>query len=68
MLFMKYYKIFIAKQSFEFHSYRHEAAILAALVPGVNIIRMLLLGFGILKDEATVKSMSRHGDYRLTDL
>lgn len=45
-------------------SYRHEAAILAALIPGVNIIRMLLLGFGILKDEATVKSMSRHGDYR----
>ncbi|KAF6164906.1 hypothetical protein GIB67_017109 [Kingdonia uniflora] len=45
-------------------SYRHEAAYLAALIPGVNIIRMLLLGMGIWKDEATVKSMSRFGDYR----
>lgn len=25
---------------------------------------MLLLGLGILKNEALVKSMSRHGDYR----
>ncbi|KAK9124579.1 hypothetical protein Sjap_014181 [Stephania japonica] len=40
------------------------AAIMAALVPGVNIIRMLLVGSGIWKDEAVVKSMSRHGDYR----
>ncbi|GLU11908.1 hypothetical protein SLE2022_286260 [Rubroshorea leprosula] len=39
-------------------------AILAAFAPGVNIIRMLLLGLGIWKDEATVKSMSRYGDYR----
>ncbi|GMN23648.1 hypothetical protein TIFTF001_000193 [Ficus carica] len=39
-------------------------ALLAASVPGVNIIRMLLLGLGIWKDEATVKSMSRFGDYR----
>ncbi|XP_024033090.1 probable phytol kinase 3, chloroplastic [Morus notabilis] len=39
-------------------------AFLAASVPGVNIIRMLLLGLGIWKDEATVKSMSRFGDYR----
>ncbi|GKV08401.1 hypothetical protein SLEP1_g20033 [Rubroshorea leprosula] len=42
----------------------YRGAVLAALVPGVNIIRMLLLGFGIWKDEGTVKSMSRHGDHR----
>ncbi|KAL0922503.1 hypothetical protein M5K25_006493 [Dendrobium thyrsiflorum] len=42
----------------------HLAPLLAALAPGVNIIRMLLLGLGIWKDEATVKSMSREGDYR----
>ncbi|PIA32423.1 hypothetical protein AQUCO_04500194v1 [Aquilegia coerulea] len=47
-----------------FFSYRREAAILAGLIPGVNIIRMLLLGLGVYKDEATVKSMSRYGDYR----
>ncbi|RVW66202.1 Farnesol kinase, chloroplastic [Vitis vinifera] len=40
-------------------------ALLAALIPGVNIIRMLLLGLGIWKDEAVVKSMSRYGDHRL---
>ncbi|KAF9596502.1 hypothetical protein IFM89_012233 [Coptis chinensis] len=45
-------------------SYRREAAFLAALTPGVNIIRVLLLGFGVYKDEATVKSMSRYGDHR----
>ncbi|KAF5446678.1 hypothetical protein F2P56_032287 [Juglans regia] len=39
-------------------------AILAALIPGINIIQMLLLGLGIMKDEAIVKSMSRNGDYR----
>ncbi|KAE8688807.1 putative phytol kinase 2 [Hibiscus syriacus] len=39
-------------------------ATLAAITPGVNIVRMLLIGSGIWKDEATVKSMSRHGDYR----
>ncbi|XP_043687111.1 probable phytol kinase 2, chloroplastic [Telopea speciosissima] len=42
----------------------NQAAILAALVPGVNIIRMLLIGLGLWKDEAIVKSMSRYGDYR----
>ncbi|XWS53361.1 hypothetical protein CRYUN_Cryun11dG0150800 [Craigia yunnanensis] len=42
----------------------YRGAILAAITPGVNIIRMLLIGFGIWKDEATVKSMSRYGDYR----
>uniref|UniRef100_A0A2P2K4J1 Uncharacterized protein n=1 Tax=Rhizophora mucronata TaxID=61149 RepID=A0A2P2K4J1_RHIMU len=39
-------------------------AILASLPVGVNIIRMLLVGYGIWKDEATVKSMSRFGDRR----
>ncbi|KAM1254947.1 hypothetical protein ACFX2G_029828 [Malus domestica] len=39
-------------------------AFLACLTPGLNIFRMLLLGLGIWKDEATVKSMSRYGDYR----
>lgn len=43
-------------------SYR--GAILAALVPGANIIKMLLLGLGIWKDDATVKSMSRYGNHR----
>ncbi|KAF8397238.1 hypothetical protein HHK36_016148 [Tetracentron sinense] len=41
-----------------------QGAVLAALIPGVNIIRMLLLGLGLWKDEATVKSMSRFGDNR----
>ncbi|KAI3908533.1 hypothetical protein MKX01_009335 [Papaver californicum] len=45
-------------------SYRPQAAYLAALVPGVNIIRMLVLGLGLMKDESMVKSMSRSGDYR----
>ncbi|CAK9171684.1 unnamed protein product [Ilex paraguariensis] len=42
----------------------HQAAVLAALIPGINIVKMLLLGLGIWKDEGTVKSMSRFGDYR----
>ncbi|KAK3411875.1 hypothetical protein EUGRSUZ_I00621 [Eucalyptus grandis] len=42
----------------------HRGALLAALILGVNIIRMLLLGSGIWKDEATVKSMTRFGDRR----
>ncbi|TVU36706.1 hypothetical protein EJB05_18650 [Eragrostis curvula] len=40
------------------------APLLAAVAPGVNIIRMLLLGLGIMKNEAMVKSMSRSGDRR----
>ncbi|KAK9280133.1 hypothetical protein L1049_013820 [Liquidambar formosana] len=39
-------------------------AVLASLIPGINIIRMLFVGLGIWKDEAEVKSMSRYGDYR----
>lgn len=37
---------------------------MAAVVPGVNIVKMFLIGNGIVKDEATVVSMSRFGDYR----
>ncbi|GAV66579.1 CTP_transf_1 domain-containing protein [Cephalotus follicularis] len=39
-------------------------AIFASLTPGINIVRMLLLGLGLLKDEAAVKSISRYGDHR----
>ncbi|GMJ15438.1 farnesol kinase [Hibiscus trionum] len=42
----------------------HRGAVLAAVTPGVNIIRVFLIGSGIWKDEAIVKSMSRYGDYR----
>uniref|UniRef100_A0A7C9DBG7 Farnesol kinase n=1 Tax=Opuntia streptacantha TaxID=393608 RepID=A0A7C9DBG7_OPUST len=42
----------------------HRGAVSAGLVPGVNIIRMLVLGLGLYKDEGTVKSMTRFGDYR----
>lgn len=41
-----------------------QGAVVAALVPAVNIVKMLLIGLGIMKDEATVKSMTRFGDYR----
>ncbi|XP_071716514.1 probable phytol kinase 2, chloroplastic isoform X2 [Rutidosis leptorrhynchoides] len=42
----------------------HQGAFMAALIPGINIVKVLLVGLGILKDEAAVKSMSRDGDYR----
>ncbi|CAO2814404.1 unnamed protein product [Amaranthus hypochondriacus] len=42
----------------------YRGAVLASLVPGVNIIRVLLIGLGIYKDDALVKSMSRFGDHR----
>ncbi|KAK1437073.1 hypothetical protein QVD17_02858 [Tagetes erecta] len=41
-----------------------QGAVIAAIVPGVNIIKVLLIGLGIVQDEATVKSMSRFGDRR----
>ncbi|KAJ6831075.1 putative phytol kinase 2, chloroplastic [Iris pallida] len=41
-----------------------QAPFLAAVAPGINIIRMLLMGLGIWKNEAMVKSISRNGDYR----
>ncbi|KAL1817248.1 hypothetical protein DCAR_0521673 [Daucus carota subsp. sativus] len=46
------------------YSSGHQGALFAALIPGLNIVKMLLMGLGIWKDEATVKSMSRFGDYR----
>ncbi|XP_009132038.2 farnesol kinase, chloroplastic-like [Brassica rapa] len=41
-----------------------QGALFASLIPGLNIIRMLLLGLGVYQDEGTIKSMSRHGDRR----
>ncbi|XP_031111077.1 farnesol kinase, chloroplastic [Ipomoea triloba] len=41
-----------------------QGALVAALIPGLNIFKVLSLGLGILKDDGTVKSMSRFGDYR----
>ncbi|XP_031497005.1 probable phytol kinase 2, chloroplastic [Nymphaea colorata] len=40
------------------------ASFFAALAPGINVVRMILMGKGILKNDAMVKSISRHGDYR----
>ncbi|KAJ1686682.1 hypothetical protein LUZ63_018072 [Rhynchospora breviuscula] len=40
------------------------APFFAAFAPGINIIRMLLLGSGLWKNDAMVKSISRFGDYR----
>lgn len=37
---------------------------LAALVPGLITVQFALVGLGLMKDEATVKSMSRSGDRR----
>lgn len=41
-----------------------ESRWLAALVPGVITAQFLLVGLGILKDEAAVQAMSRSGDRR----
>lgn len=41
-----------------------QGTFLAGLIPGATIIKMLLIGLGIRKDEATVKSMSRFGHHR----
>lgn len=38
--------------------------ILAALVPGLITVQFALIGLGIVKDEASVKAMSRSGDPR----
>lgn len=48
----------------KFCSSGSQGAVMAALIPGINIVKVLLIGLGILKDEAAVKSMSRDGDYR----
>lgn len=45
----------------------HEAAsarYLAALVPGLITVQFALVGFGIMKDDAAVKALSRTGDRR----
>ena len=44
-----------------------QGALFASLIPGLNIIRMLLLGLGVYQDEGTIKSMSRHGDRRFAE-
>ncbi|XP_004500292.1 probable phytol kinase 3, chloroplastic [Cicer arietinum] len=36
----------------------------AAFIPAVNVLRLLVIGLGIWKDDAEVKSMSRFGDHR----
>jgi phytol kinase len=41
-----------------------EARYLAALVPGLITIQFILVGFGIIKDEAAVQAMSRSGNPR----
>ncbi|KAL8514298.1 hypothetical protein ACS0TY_013419 [Phlomoides rotata] len=41
-----------------------QGAMLAAIMPAANIIKMLLIGLGISKDDVTVKSMSRFEDHR----
>lgn len=43
---------------------RPEARWLAALVPLLIVAQFALVGLGILKDEAAVQAMSRHGDRR----
>ncbi|KAK1270475.1 hypothetical protein QJS04_geneDACA006046 [Acorus gramineus] len=45
-------------------SSERQAPYLAAIVVGLHVITMLLIGLGLWKNEATVKSMSRYGDYR----
>ncbi|KAF2615276.1 hypothetical protein F2Q70_00007844 [Brassica cretica] len=45
-----------------------QGALFASLIPGLNIIRMLLLGLGVYQDEGTIKSMSRQGDRRFADI
>jgi len=43
---------------------RPEARWLAALVPLLIVVQFALVGLGVLKDEAAVQAMSRHGDRR----
>ena len=50
------------------YSSGRRGAVVASLIPGINIIKMLLLGLGIWKDDGTVKSMSRFGNHRLLRL
>ncbi len=47
-----------------FFSDTEQARFLAALVPGGITLQFLLVGLGILRDEGSVQSMTRHGDRR----
>ncbi|KAG2481493.1 probable phytol kinase 2, chloroplastic [Panicum virgatum] len=40
------------------------APFLAPLIIEINIIKVTVIGLGVVKDEGVVKSMTRHGDYR----
>ncbi|CAM0950532.1 unnamed protein product [Alopecurus aequalis] len=40
------------------------APFLASLAIALNIVRVTLIGLGIVKDDGVVNSMTRHGDYR----
>jgi len=40
------------------------APFLAPLIIVINIIKVTVIGLGVVKDEGVVNSMTRHGDYR----
>lgn len=40
------------------------APFLAAIVIALNIVKVILIGLGVVKDEGVVNSMTRHGDHR----
>jgi len=40
------------------------APFLAPLIIEINIIKVTVIGLGVVKDEGVVNSMTRHGDYR----
>uniref|UniRef100_A0ACD5Y4D5 Uncharacterized protein n=1 Tax=Avena sativa TaxID=4498 RepID=A0ACD5Y4D5_AVESA len=40
------------------------APFLASLAIALNIVRVTLIGLGVVKDDGVVNSMTRHGDYR----
>jgi farnesol kinase len=55
---------FVEWPFFDYCSTNRWGSLFAASIMGVNILKMLGIGLGIWKDGATVKSMSRFGDYR----
>uniref|UniRef100_A0ACD5Y3S6 Uncharacterized protein n=1 Tax=Avena sativa TaxID=4498 RepID=A0ACD5Y3S6_AVESA len=40
------------------------APFLASLAIALNVVRVTLIGLGVVKDDGVVNSMTRHGDYR----
>jgi farnesol kinase len=40
------------------------APFLAPLIIVINIVKVTVIGLGVVKDEGVVNSMTRHGDYR----